>query len=82
MPAYLDVMPEQLGKGTPVNVRIGGDMDALARDMAEAMLAELKNPRATLIVPVGPVGQFPILADLINHQHVDCRDVCQINLDD
>jgi glucosamine-6-phosphate deaminase len=82
MPAYLDVPPEQLGKGTPVKVRIGGDMDALARDMAEAMLAELKNPRATLIVPVGPVGQFPILADRINRQHVDCRDVCLINMDE
>ena len=83
IPDYLDVAPEQLGKGTPVKVRIGGDMDALAKDMADAMLVELRdNPRATLIVPVGPVGQFPILAEMINRQHVDCRDICLINMDE
>jgi hypothetical protein len=60
MPDYLEVAPDELGKGSGVRVRIGGDMDALARDMAEAMLAELRaNPRATLIVPVGPVGAIP-----------------------
>src|SRR5207245_7548070 len=82
MPAYLDVAPEQLGQGTPVKVRVGGDVDALANEMAEAMLAELRNPRATLIIPVGPVGQFPIFADLINRQRVDCRDICLINMDE
>jgi len=82
MPAYLDIAPDQLGHGAPVRVRVGGDMDALAREMAEAMLAEMRKPTATLIVPVGPVGQFPILADRINQQRIDCRDVCLINMDE
>jgi len=55
--------------------------------MAEVMLAEIRagaqsgNP-ATFIVPVGPVDQFPILAEMINKKRVDCRDVCLINMDE
>src|SRR4029079_5983479 len=36
----------------------------------------------TLIVPVGPVDQFPILAELINQQAIDCHDVVLINMDE
>lgn len=35
-----------------------------------------------MIVPVGPVDQFPILAQMINEQRVDCRDVVLINMDE
>jgi glucosamine-6-phosphate deaminase len=55
--------------------------------MAEAMLREILDARAagrnaTLIVPVGPVDQFPILAQMINQQRIDCRDVVFINMDE
>jgi glucosamine-6-phosphate deaminase len=87
MPQYLDVSPQRLGAGTPVRVRVLGDMASVARDMAEAMLDEIRRVardgrHATFIVPVGPVDQFPILADMINQQHVDCRDVCFVNMDE
>jgi glucosamine-6-phosphate deaminase len=63
------------------------DVAALARDMSEAILAEIRGAAAagraaTLIVPVGPVDQFPILAATINADRVDCRDVCVINMDE
>ena len=87
MPAYLDVPPAKLGEGTPVRVRVIGDMAAIANDFAQAMLSEIRDGEkrsrpATFIVPVGPVDQFPILAGMINQQHVDCRDVCLINMDE
>jgi glucosamine-6-phosphate deaminase len=87
MPAYLDVSPQRLGEGTPVRVRVLGDMAAVARDMAAVMLEEIRRAtrdgrNATFIVPVGPVDQFPILADMINRQHVDVREVCLINMDE
>lgn len=87
LPPYLDVPPERLGVGTSVSVRILGDAAALAHDMAEAMLREAdaaagEGRRATFIVPVGPVDQFPILAELINQQRTDWRDVCLINMDE
>jgi glucosamine-6-phosphate deaminase len=87
LPAYLDVPPERLGVGTQVKVRTLGDAAALARDMAETMLREAEERAregraATFIVPVGPVDQFPILADLINQQRADWHEVCLINMDE
>jgi glucosamine-6-phosphate deaminase len=37
---------------------------------------------ATLIVPVGPVDQFPVLAERVNAQRIDLRDVVLINMDE
>lgn len=87
LPGYLDVPPERLGVGTQVKVRTVGDPAALARDMAETMLREAgaashEGHAATFIVPVGPVDQFPILAELINEQRADWREVCLINMDE
>lgn len=87
LPAYLQVAAEELGRGTPVKVRVLGDAASLARDMAEALLAEIQFSRsqgrgATLIVPVGPVDQFPLLAGLVNEKRVSLRDVVFINMDE
>jgi glucosamine-6-phosphate deaminase len=86
-PDYLSVKAEDLGQGTSVRVRIGGDQQAIAEDFAGAILAVIQEcaaegEAATLILPVGPVDQFPILAVLINEQKVDCRDVVIINMDE
>ncbi len=87
MPGYLDIPRERLGQGTRVTVRVLGDMASIARDMAEVMLGEIVQAQqagksATLIVPVGPVDQFPILAEKINAQRINCRGVCLINMDE
>ncbi|NUQ63789.1 MAG: glucosamine-6-phosphate isomerase [Pirellulales bacterium] len=87
LPDYLSVSPERLGEGTPVKVRILGDMASIAQDMAETMLQafhEAKEQRrgATLIIPVGPVDQFPVLAEIINRRRFDCRDAMLINMDE
>src|ERR1041385_4544397 len=62
-------------------------MEEVGRDMADVMLTEIKAAQhegrnATFIVPVGPVDQFPILAEAINSQRINCRDVCLINMDE
>ena len=87
LPDYLKVSAGDLGKGTPVKVRILGDMASVGRDLAEAMRREILDARdagrgATLIVPVGPVDQFPLLAQMINDQRIDCRSVMLINMDE
>jgi glucosamine-6-phosphate deaminase len=87
LPTYLDVPPEALGEGTPVTVRVLGDMASIAEDMARAMLSEIREGlaargKATLIVPVGPVDQFPILAGLVNAERLSLRDVVLINMDE
>lgn len=88
LPDYLAVPPEDLGRATPVRVRVGGDTADLAAGMAEAILEVIERAAAaagraaTLVVPVGPVDQFPVLARQINQRRLDCRDVVWINMDE
>ena len=84
---YLKVPATDLGRGTPVRVRVLGDMASIAHDLAVAIREELlaaqrRRGAATLIVPVGPVDQFPLLARMINEERIDCRDVMLINMDE
>ncbi len=86
-PDYLKVLPTDLGKGTKVKVTIKTDMASIAQTVAEDMLAEIlqakeRGKEATLIVPVGPVDQFPILARIINEKKISLRDVVLINMDE
>src|SRR6185295_15721285 len=74
-------------KGQAVKVRKKGDCDSIAKDLAEVMLEEIREGErrgrgATLIVPVGPVDQFPILARIINDQKISCRRTAFINMDE
>jgi len=87
IPEYLSVAADQLGQGVPVKVRTVGDMDDVARDVARVMLetveaARKEGRRATMIVPVGPVDQYPVLAEMINRERSDWRDVMLINMDE
>ena len=87
MPEYLTVPANRLGEGTCVRVETVEGMDGVANHMAAAMFdaittAQAAGRAATLIVPVGPVDQFPVLAELINHGRVDCREVVVINMDE
>src|SRR5262249_20946543 len=87
LPAYLSVPPERLGAGTPIKVHGCGNPADVARHMTQAMFRVIHATRAagraaTLIVPVGPIDQFPVLAQLINEQHMNCRDVVLINMDE
>jgi glucosamine-6-phosphate deaminase len=82
-PDYLTVPADRLGQGTSVSVEIVSGADGVAQRMAQAMLDVITHYRAaTLIVPVGPVDQFPVLAEMINRHRIDCRDVMLINMDE
>ena len=86
-PDYLSVTADQLGSDSPVSVAIDGDKDSLARHMAAAILDEFRAGQArgngaTLILPVGPVDQFPILAGMVNEANLDIRNAVIINMDE
>ena len=86
-PDYLKVSAADFGKGQPVRVRVKGDMASLGQDLAETMFDEIRRGGdsgrgATLIIPVGPVDQFPILARMLNEQKVSCRNTVFINMDE
>jgi glucosamine-6-phosphate deaminase len=83
LPDYLSIAAADLGKGQPVPVRIVGDLAAIAADMARAMADTIRASRAaTLIVPVGPVDQFPVLARLVNEERLSLRETVLINMDE
>ena len=84
---YLRIPASELGRGQPVQVRLLGDQMALARDLAQAILQELRARAsaasgATLILPVGPVDHYPILAQLLNQQKISCRNAVFILMDE
>lgn len=86
-PDYLSIPAAELGCGQPVELRHGSDMADLGRDLAEAMLGEIRRAQqegrnATLIVPVGPVDEYPFLVKWINESKLSCRDVMLINMDE
>ncbi len=87
IPDYLKISAADLGKGQPVRVRVKGDMASIACDLAEAILTEIVEGEATgggatLIIPVGPVDHFPILADMLNERRISCRKTVFINMDE
>jgi glucosamine-6-phosphate deaminase len=54
------------------------DLDALHRHFADSIAAEIRanNDRGLptkLILPVGPVGQYPLLAEIVNREGLDLR---------
>ncbi len=77
----------ELGRGTSVKVRFGGDADNLAHAMAEEMAQVIRSNNAAarptcLIVPVGPVGQYPILARILAEESLRCDRLSFINMDE
>lgn len=62
---------EKAGK----NLVVCEDLDSLHRKLAEEIANEIRENNLTdqptrLILPVGPTGQYPILADIINKQSI------------
>jgi glucosamine-6-phosphate deaminase len=87
LPDYLAIPISELGRGQTVAVTVQGDMASIAQAMAATMLHEIRLAQrqgrgATLIVPVGPIDQFPILARLINESKISCGDTMFINMDE
>lgn len=86
-PDYLNVSAAELGQGTNVKIKVETDFASIGRAVARDMLEEILRAKeagreATLIVPVGPVDQFPILAGILNEKKISIRDVVLINMDE
>jgi glucosamine-6-phosphate deaminase len=78
---------ERLGVGSAIRVVIAGDADSLIRrmavDMADAIAAQNAVGEPTrLIVPVGPVGQYAILAEIVNRTRLSLRKTWFFNMDE
>ncbi len=55
----------------------------LAREMADAIIGNnTKGLQTKLILPVGPVGQYPFFIDLVNAEKISLKDCWFFNMDE
>lgn len=85
--AILNIPEDQLGKGSPIDLRIVEDDREMCLDMALNILDEVRNNnevnrKTVFIWPVGPVGQYSILAKLINRYKVSFKNVHVFQMDE
>lgn len=78
---------EELQRRAQVPVCIMPDRAALYAAFAREIAAEIKARNAAgevtrLILPVGPIGQFPVLAELCNRERISWQNVWTFNMDE
>ena len=74
----LKLSPAQVRNRAGERLVVCSDIDALHQHFADAIAAEIKannrkRRRTKLILPVGPVGQYPILAEMIHAQQISLK---------
>jgi glucosamine-6-phosphate deaminase len=84
----LRIPPEALAQGTQIRLTVLPDAAALTSAFADALLAEYLaakeagRARPVFIVPVGPVGQYDVLAELCRAQGRSLADLTLIGMDE
>ena len=83
----LTIPRERLGLGTRIEINVVGDAAAVTAGMARWMADYFRERNARgeptrWIVPVGPVDQYPILADICNRERISLRDAVIFNMDE
>lgn len=86
-PDWLTIPATELGRSSGVPVAVVEDAAALADAMAADMLTVVRAVQSagrapTLIIPVGPVDQFPVLAERVNRERVSLRETLLVNMDE
>lgn len=84
----LRIPRDKLAEGTGIRLSILPDAAAISTAFAAALLAEYRAAKAAgratvvFIIPVGPVGQYDILAELCRAQGVSLDDLLLIGMDE
>lgn len=87
LPDYLSIPAAELIQSSKVPLKILPDLPALyghfARSIADEILENDRRDRPTrLILPVGPLGQFPLLAEICNRERISWKNVFTFNMDE
>jgi len=84
----LKIPKSEVGKNSPIPVEILPGNESLIARLAADLLQEYLSAKAAgrekvvFILPVGPVGQYEILADRCNREKISLRDLVGINMDE
>ncbi len=85
--SYLTLSSDELLAATKVRLEITPDLPSLFHHFARAVADEIRsnnqaNHVTRLILPVGPVDQYPMLARLCNEERISWRNVYTFNMDE
>ena len=83
----LRLSPEGVAARAADHLVVCDDLDALHQRFAEDIATEIRDRNAQgqptrLIVPVGPTGQYPILADILNAEGISLADCWLFYMDE
>ncbi len=84
----LGIPKEGLGKGSPIPLEVLADDAAVVARFAGDLVAEYRaakeagREKVVFIVPVGPVGQFDLVARRCNAEGISLADLVVINMDE
>lgn len=84
---YYSIPSQELGKGAKLPVLLTGDSGETFYQLALEMTGIIRDhnsrgERTVFIVPVGPVGQYPIFVRLVNEEGLDLRNCWFFNMDE
>ncbi len=84
---YYRLTSEELGQNSRIPILKCADSGEVFYEMALEMLQGIRennalNRRSVYIVPVGPVGQYPIFVRLVNRDRVSLKNCWFINMDE
>ena len=75
----------ELSERSGLPLRILPDTDSLYESIAQIMVDTIvrrQGGKVTMILPVGPIGQYPAFAAKVREQGVDCRNLWTLNMDE
>ena len=84
---YYRIPAHELGKGARIPLKCLGESGEvfyeMAREMAETVQENNGRGKPTVfIVPVGPVGQYPIFVRLVNERRISLKNCWFFNMDE
>lgn len=86
-PHQFTISPEELISTSKVAFKVLPDPDSLFAHMARSIANEitannLAGKPTRLILPVGPVGQYPLLVNICNQERISWKNVFTFNMDE
>ena len=84
---YYRIPPQELGEGARIPLKCLGESGEVFYEMAQELIRAIREnnargQRTVFIVPVGPVGQYPIFVRLVNEQKISLKNCWFFNMDE
>ena len=84
---YYRISAEALGKDARIPLKVLGDSGEVFYELALEMIRQIRTDSSqgkptVMIVPVGPVGQYPVFVRLVNEGRISLKNCWFFNMDE